>query len=228
MKKIIIGLILLAVFFACASAGYELAKNTLILSETVSPINTGQASTAQTPDQSCILLIQVDRLDVKRPRLVSAWAGLIYSPVEMPLKLSVKPVYFSGMQSKEARALEQAFVMNDKGEPGSGFWKAFSAYQVTCQDYIMVDEYALVKTLNWIENRTNMADEIGKAAGDPDAAARIVESACSKVVGMNQTPMAPFKWSDLAPGHIRTSLRWEAAELYWEKITAAPQQSTCQ
>ena len=146
MKKI--GGILLAiiVFFSCAIIGYFAAPalDEAKLGTTRASPPSNQLGTAVSNRQHNLLFVQVDRLDVEHPRLISAWFASMYFQDGAPPTITFVQLYSLAATTAKAHTVERAFQLDSNGEPVNGFWKTIGrSYDISWDGFFLLDGKAL-------------------------------------------------------------------------------------
>lgn len=230
MKKVVFLLLAMVIFMLCASVGYEMATRTSAIlngGEAASVPGAMTESATSVPEKiNCVASIEVDRLDVESPRLISTWTILMYFD-EQPSKISIMSAYLPNLDTESSKQLVKNFKIDDKGAPSENFMRTVAGIVPGCKDYIMIDEVGVVKVLNWINGREDMEARLKESNGNNDALRAMFEEACDKVTGSAGREMPPFHWTDLAPEHIRTNLMMDNALLYWDRAAKASSPDTC-
>src|SRR5690554_2054840 len=105
MKKIVVFVVVLLIFFACAAVGYSIASrfDLLELEATIEPVE------SEAGEQYRLLIVQVDQLDASQPRLVSVWYVSLFFIENAPATLTFAQLYAPYSTAESAQRLEQSF-----------------------------------------------------------------------------------------------------------------------
>jgi hypothetical protein len=237
MKAVVILLSIVA-FVACLILGIQ-AGNQSTPSPTQTATSTPLPSPASSEEQRTVVLIVADDMQAATPRLVSVWV-VLYRP-DIPL-MSFLPIYPHNTLTSPSKPPDLAgiFSLNPDQTPSGLFANALRSYRFEWTGYIMTDEMALAKTVNWLQGiqlSSNTANGDAAIASlinpweDPLGALKsqqnLLEALCVKVATL--TPEA--NWLELAgtllPQHLHTSLSLEQAIKDWKQLASGTDPIHC-
>jgi hypothetical protein len=217
MKGVILVII---VFLICAFVGYQVAMQFHELSG-INPEATMTApGAAGLPQKEYkIILIHVDRLDRPQPRMISVWFISFFFVEGNPPTLTFAQMYPNPANPENHQAFERGFSLTPKGDPAAGFWRVVKTWHIEANGYLLVDDFAVQKVMEWTNGAGDFPGLIGATQDHPDDSERVLMDTCRSVGGIaNRTP-APFEFSDLFPGHFRSNLMMADAVMYWTSLT---------
>ncbi len=220
------GLILvIIIFLICAVIGFQVAN-----SLDKSPI-AGQENAAVTNDgtqvqQHNLIVVHVDRLDSQEPRLLSVWFVSLFFVDGSPPVLTIAPIY-PARSEERSRSIENAFSLESNGDPSSGFWKVIRSMRFKWEAFLLVDDFAVQKVMEWTNGPGDYPPVLENAQNDPETSQQVLIQTCQSVGGIANRGAAPFEWKDLAPAHLRSNLRMELALIYWNNLTTSELPINC-
>lgn len=227
MKGFLLILILLVVFSACAFLGYE-AANRMDLIQTG---GTQQASASGGENfnegQHNLILVHVDQLAGKQSRLVSVWYVSLTFINDAAPHMDMGRLYPSGATPELAQALQESFTLSPAGDPGRAFWDAIRGGGLRWENFLVVDNVAVQKMLEWINGPGDYPDLLGSRDGNPGLVREVLMQTCGTMSNLESRGEAPFSWGDLAPAHFHSNLNMEVALAYWTRITNKDQPVSC-
>lgn len=218
MKNAVIFLIIILVFLACGFVGYQLATRidparTALAGST--PGRTGQG------EQHNLVIIQVDRLDITQPRLVSVWyVSLFFMGGEAP-RLSFGQLFPTRSSASVNQSIARSFDLDDQGDPSTGFSRSLDTFKIKWEGYLLVDDITAQRVLEWINGPGDYLSILSSGADNSAARNQLAGQSCKAVAGIDKRQGPPLQWGDLVPAHFRSNLRMEDALAYWNRVTTA-------
>ncbi len=209
MRKsaVILGLI---AFVICGVLGFFAARQTL------NPSSTTQdpPETPATQIQQNFILLLVDDLEQANPNLNSAWFMLLYKGSSPNINFQlIYPV-----TNFPDRSLKNQFTLTDGGALDPAFIQlVHNQYQITIDNYIILDKYALNRIAEWLG-----ASELVYDPSDSDSMiteqTHLLEQGCAFMKSPSINTSSPFDWVSLVPNHMRTDLTFEQAISSWKQL----------
>jgi hypothetical protein len=224
MKVIILLLIVILIFFGCATLGYQLAT----MQESAKVGNRAGEIDDLGGEQHNLIIMRVDQLDGKNPRLISVWFVSLYFFNDNPSSLTLAQLYPPKTPTNASKALERAFALTSAGDPVAGFWSALEGYKIKWEGYVMVDTAGASEVLTWLVGPGDYSAILAAAEADQNANKQLVEQICGSIVSAGGRDIGLFNWTELVPQHFRSSLRMEAGLAYWARMTSAEKQVRCE
>lgn len=221
MKAVLVILIALLVFFACATLGYQLAMQTGVWPGEA-PRPTAAVSTLGA-EQHNLVIIQVDQLDADKPKLVSVWYVNILFLEDTPPTLSFAQLYSPESSKATARNLERNFSLNSSLEPSNSFWKAVKATRVEWEAYFVVDNISTQRILEWVNGSGDYITPFNSA----DQSRNVITQTCQSLAAISSREGPAFDWAGLAPDHFHSDMHMEIAMAYWNRITKSTKPISC-
>jgi hypothetical protein len=213
------GLVLVVIIFViCAMIGFQIANN-LDQSSTGGQENVAVPTDNILVQQHNLIVIHIDRLDSQEPRLMSVWFVSFFFVEGSSPVLTIAPIYPA--RSGTAASLERAFSLNSGGEPSQGFWKAIRAMKFKWEAFLVVDDFAVQKVMEWTNGPGNYPPVLENTLNNPTASREILIRTCQSVGEISTRGEAPLKWNDLVPAHLHSNLRMELALTYWNNLTTS-------
>lgn len=221
MKNLVLILLIIAVFFACAVVGYQAAK--VFPGDEKPPVN----ALNNPSEQHKLIVIHVDALDAANPRIVSVWFLSLFFHDELPPTISLIQIYPSS-DALTSQIMERSFSVNGDRDPPAAFWQSIRAQKIEWDDYMIIDQVTVNRVLGWIIGPGNY-DWVNQATRDnPREVESLLKQACTGLGGIDHRETAPFSWGDLVPAHFHSRLPMERALAYWEQITKAEKPIKCE
>jgi hypothetical protein len=217
MKNVIFIIIIIAVFLACGTVGYQFANQ----------IDPGLAATPTSPgpeigkqEQHNLVIVHVDQLDSRKPKLVSIWFVSLFFMENVSPTLTFAQIYPSQTNAKLNQALERSFNLNDNGDPQGGFWKTISGLRIKWEGYLLVDNVTAQTALEWVDGPADYVSILSGGANRTPVTSQFVMQTCTSLSGLAKRKTDPFTWGALVPNHFRSDLRMEVALSYWNRVTS--------
>jgi hypothetical protein len=224
MKVIILLVLVVGIFFCCATFGFQMAGFKDLTSQAPQVVETN----ALNNEQHNIVIIGVDQLDSGSPRLISVWFVSFFFGSNQPSSLTLAQLYPTKEPRPNAQSLERAFSLDSNGEPVSGFWYALDAYKIQWEAYVMMDHAGGNEALNWLFGAGDYYASLDAAQKNADENWRLVNQICGSIVNAKDKDLGLFNWSKLVPQHFRSNLRMETGLAYWSRITNAGSPVRCE
>lgn len=222
MKNILVFVLVILVFCACATIGYSFAPQITIAPTAQPPLISTVTNSEQ---QYRLLIVHVDQLDAEKPRLVSVWYVSLFFMKETPPTLTLAQVYSSSLNtSPNAQELERSFSINPTGELAPGFWKEIQRYQFVWDGYVVTDHFANQRMLEWVNGPGDYISPFHEGA----ATQALLQQTCQSLSGLAQRQAAPFNWDGLIPSHYQANIQqMDIALGYWNRMINAGQPLRC-
>lgn len=219
MKKIVVFVVVLLIFFACAAVGYSIASrfDLLELEATIEPVE------SEAGEQYRLLIVQVDQLDASQPRLVSVWYVSLFFIENAPATLTFAQLYAPYSTAESAQRLEQSFSMIPDGGPAPAFLRTVERFRIGWDSYVVVDYFSTQRMLEWINGPGSYA----AAFETPEETTALLTRTCESLKALSNRENPPFDWTGLAPDHFRSNLRMEIGLAYWNRMTGLEQAIRC-
>jgi len=213
MKNILVLLIILLVFVACATLGFTLMSR---VDQERAAGQTAALSTVTPGNQHYFVLIQVDELTAPSPRLAGAWFVSLFATEGHPPTLTFTQVYPSQSHPERDQALERAFALDSQRNPSAGFWNEMQTFQIASEGYLLVDNQGLEHVFGWLGETQGLDPVSMDILMQSQDRARRMQAGCQAVALQSTQPDRPFTWDDLLPDHFQSNLRMEMALAYWQ------------
>jgi hypothetical protein len=224
MKVIILLLIVILIFFGCATLGYQIAN--------VQDASMGKAAATDSDgmrsEQHNLILLRVDRLNDEQPRLISVWFVSLFFVNDIPSTLTLAEIYPPKTPTGASRSLERSFALSSNGDPAPGFWNTLEVYKIQWESFVMIDTVGAEELLEWLIGPGDYQSVLQAAEVDQRESQRLVEQICGSIVSAKSRDIGLFNWTTLAPQHFRSSLRMETGLSYWSRMTSAEKPVRCE
>jgi hypothetical protein len=140
MKNLVLILLIIIIFFACAVLGYQFALNN----------DNGRATQVSDPrEQHRLIVIHVDALDSASPRIVSVWFLSLFFHEGLPPTISLAKI-FPASDALTSQVMERAFSLNRDNDPPATFWQTIRAQNIQWDDYMVLDQVTVNRVFGWI------------------------------------------------------------------------------
>lgn len=188
--------------------------------------------------QRSLLLIGIDQIDATEPRLISAWL-IIYAPTYQPF--TFVNIYPSGApgEASGSNTLAKTFRLTKDHHLDANFLKVLADRNIWWSGYIVLDEVATAKTIEYIGNIENTPHPINgqnvvKGLPHPweNAQAALIGQAgllqdiCWKVFQLSQFPNLNELYNQVN-GHLITDLDIKLVIDEWQSLALSSSRS-CQ
>lgn len=221
MKAVLVILIALLIFFACAMIGYQLGVQTGAIGEAPPQV---QPATVEGSEQHNLVIIQVDQLDAPQPRLVSVWFISLFFLDDASPRLAFVQLYSLQSTTAHAQDLARSFALDSSLEPSAGFWRSVRAFDIEWEAYFVVDNMSSQRIMEWV----NGPGDYVSALQNPGQAQALLTQTCQALTGIASRQGPAFDWTGLAPAHFHSNMRMEIAMAYWDKVTKPEKPVICE
>ncbi len=183
------------------------------------PTATSPAGPVLGASQRNLLLLKVDRLDEKRPKLLAAWGvGLFHSPNQ-----NVVSFFPLGADLYDSQTLGTLYALNSDGSPTPALLRVIAARKIKISGYVIIDEEgynALDETLR--------AQDLPVFTPPPTNPQTLLFTACQYLQGGGKpSPRGPqFELASLG-SHLRSSLPVEQLDATWKDLLQGDQPPRC-
>jgi hypothetical protein len=227
MKGLLLFLVILVVFSACAWLGYQAANRVDLAQvpnqEGVDPDQGGSFNEGQ----HNLIVVHVDHMSGVNPQLVSVWYVSLSFLNDTRPHMDMGRLYPSGATPELAQELERSFSLLPNGEPSRGFWNAVKDGGFQWENFLVVDNATVQMVLGWINGPGDYPAILGGPAEQAVVFKDVLMRTCDTMGKLDSRGKAPFSWGDLVPAHLHSNLRMEIALAYWNEITRADQPVIC-
>ena len=219
----------LFLFAACAIVGFLVASKSN-LGSSANNVGSINAATALASTQQNYLLVQLDDLTQKSPKLIQAWIVLTY--YSNPPQIIFLPLYPS-YDSTQNTSIAGAFAMTGSGSLSNKLAKSISdQYKVKVDGYIATDAAGVNAIANWfgisgIQAGTSVAQSDDEKHALLLNSQTFFQNVCAQLkAGAVMNQYTSMQWSQLIPGHFQTDLSFEQLIASWDRVirSGAPQQ----
>lgn len=219
----------LLLFAACAIVGFLVASKSN-LGSSANNVGSTNAATALASSQQNYLLVQLDDLTQKSPKLVQAWIVLTY--YSTPPQIIFLPLYPS-YDSAQNASIAGAFAMTGSGSLSNKLAQSISdQYKVKVDGYIATDAAGINAIANWfgigdIQAGTSVAQSDDEKHALLLNSQTFFQNICAQLkAGAAMNQYTSMQWSQLIPGHFQTDLSFEQLIASWDRVirSGAPQQ----
>lgn len=221
MKNLVLILLIIAVFFACAVVGYQVAK--YFPGGEEPPV----VDSDDTSEQHKLIVVHVDSLDSQNPRVISVWFLSLFFHDDLPPTISLGEIY-PAADPLVSQIMERSFSLNRDGDPPAAFWQSIRSQNFEWDDYIVLDAVTVNRMLAWIIGPGDYNWVNDALREDPVQVDLLLTQVCEGLGGIDHRQTAPFSWGDLVPAHFHSQLPMEEALAYWERITKSQQPVKCE
>jgi len=219
MKNLVIVLLILTVFFACAFVGYQIAGNLDILETTEIP-------TSGETQQYRLIVVHVDDLASDNPRLISTWFLSLFFQDGLPPTITFAKIY-PASTDEGSLILERSFDLDRDKDPSAFYLQSIRAMHIQWDGFLVMDQMVAERTLNWVIGPGDYSWVASAMRENPGEVKRLLEQACHNVGGIDNRETATFSWGDLVPAHFHSNLPMEKALVYWERVTKSSEPLKC-
>ena len=189
--------------------------------------------------QRSLLVLGVDRLASREPRLQSAWL-VAYFPGKSPVTLA--PLYPEppGLPSPSRQSLTQSFRLDPAGAPAPTFLERLHDRRLGWSSYLVIDEIGMIALLDYLGGVTLDGRDLDGAIAvgavplpwlDPAAALRgqteLLGAACLQARQAGPSGDAQRFLAEIQP-HIRTDLDLSQAIKDWFDLASSKTPLTCE
>jgi len=217
MKNLVLILLIIIIFFACAVLGYQFALNN----------DNGRATQVSDPrEQHRLIVIHVDALDSASPRIVSVWFLSLFFHEGLPPTISLAKI-FPASDALTSQVMERAFSLNRDNDPPATFWQTIRAQNIQWDDYMVLDQVTVNRVFGWILGPGDYNWVNTALQENPDEVKRLLTQACEGLGGIDNRETQAFSWGDLVPVHFHSRIPMEEALAYWEQITKSKEPVRC-
>ena len=218
MKKVVIILLFILVFSACGILGYQLANRMNPAQPQASSAGSGRVGQGE---QHNLVIIQVDQLDSLQPHLISVWYASLYFLEDKPPTLTFGQLYPMRANQATNQSIGKSFALDSHGEPSAGFWRNLETFKIKWEGYLLVDNVAMQRVLEWINGPGDYVSILGSGPDGSDQRNQLADQSCQKIAGIDQRQGPSLEWGDLIPAHFHSNLRMEDALAYWDRVKSA-------
>ncbi len=216
MRTFILILIAILVFAGCAVVGYNIARN---LNPGVEVVEATPAFPDQVSEQHNVMVMRVDDLNAKEPRLISVWFVSLFIVNNNPNSLTLAQIYPPRASSPRSMVLERNFILDEEKNPYPPFWDAVKQYNFEWEGFILFDTRGANLFLQWLVGPTDFQAALDEAARSPENSLRMAEQTCQSITDSSGRSLAQFEWSSVVPNHFHSNLNLETGLKYWDRMT---------
>lgn len=221
MKAVLVFLLALLAFFACAVLGYAIAQQTGALPE---PPAVTLPADVPGSEQHNLVIVQVDQLDAEKPRLVSVWFVSLFFLDDTPPRLAFVQLYSQQSTKTISQNLERNFSLSESLEPSANFWRAVKAFDIDWEAYFVVDNVSTQRILEWVNGPGDYVSPFGW----PGLTQPLINQTCGSLAGLASREAPAFDWTGLAPDHFHSNMRMEIAMAYWDDMLDPQKKLICE
>jgi hypothetical protein len=225
MRTLILFLIAILVFVGCAVVGFNIARN-------INPVLETPQITPGIPQpevaQHNFMIVRVDDLLAKEPKLVSVWFVSLFLVNNDPSSLTLAQIYPPRVPSAKSLSLNRAFSLSPEHDPVPAFWTTVEKYGFNWEGYIMVDTQGANLFLQWLVGPSDFQGALDEAAKSQDNSRRMAEQTCQSITESSGRSIGQFDWGQVVPDHFHSSINFETGLAYWDQMTKAGHLVSCE
>lgn len=218
--------LLVTLFLFCLVFGFIVSSNfyTAILPASQTVVSPTPISAIRQPQMN-LVVVHADNLNAPQPALISVWAVFI-TQTDSP------SLVYKSLYPQASSGLANQFSFTSSGELSPTFLKALETFQFPISAYVLLDDQSISPLLKWLTNEEHALTPAVGAVSDQAALTLaeekdLLEDVCGKLsLPAAQRGPQPA-WKSQIPDHLRTSLSFEDAAVYWDRVTLADPPSFC-
>lgn len=218
MKKLVIILATLIVFFLCLLVGFQIGDWVLpeeTTTTTSAPVLAGK--------QQNIIIIHVDQLENSRPDLISVWVLFLYYS-DAP-SMMFKAIYSNDGSANQISPSTQMLSIQPDGTLQQDFLRSLqSNLKIQSDGYVLVDDDAILMFSKRFPGPGPTLEPYQVTIPPDD---QLVQNICSYLGTKEARRGVELPWNEVLPNHFRTDMNFTSFMSHWIRLTQAANPPNC-